>query len=29
MDTEWIGYALPFVALFVIAVALILQRQTK
>ena len=29
MDTEWIGYALPFVALFMIAVALMLQRQAK
>lgn len=29
MDGSWIGFALPFVALFVIAVALMLQRQAK
>lgn len=29
MDGSWIGYALPLVALFVIAVALMLQRQAK
>ena len=29
MDGSWIGFALPFMALFVILVALALQRQAK